>query len=300
MNHPGSTGAWASVIIPAVEEGNSQRPLLVVDGDNLSHRAYHSTPKTVTSPDGKPINAIVGFFGMLARVWAEEKPRGVFVAWDTLGSPTYRDALWPTYQGGRVIDAEIRYQLDLLPDICREFAFGVGKAAGSEADDLMAAAALTEVAQGGTALLFTTDRDAYQLVCESITVIAPKKGTRVLDRIGPHEVVQRMGVLPEQVPDFKALAGDSSDKIPGAKGIGPKSAAALLLRHGDLDGVLAAWGRPGDAEQALMFREVCRMRPEIPVELPAGGPDWKRGAEALRRLGADASADRLAQLATGG
>ena len=273
------------------------RPLLIVDGDNLAHRAYHSTPKTVVGSDGTPINALVGVIGMLSRIWTEEQPRAIFVAWDTLGVDTYRSKLWPPYQTGRIFEPSIVHQLNMLPILCEAFGFGVGKHAGFEADDLMAAAALAEVAQGGTCLLLTTDRDAYQLVNESITVLAPKRGTRELDRIGPHEVVERLGVLPEQVPCYKALAGDSSDKIPGIRGIGPKAAATLLLQHGALEGVLENWSRPAEAEMALMFREVVRMRPEVAVTLPDGPPDWAAGADALRALGANNVADRVSALA---
>lgn len=273
-------------------------PLLIVDGDNLAHRAYHSTPKSVTGRDGLPINAISGFFGMLTRIWSEKQPRGVFVAWDTLGpeGQTYRHQLLPDYQGGRVFDREIVQQLGMLPTLCQAAGLGVGKRAGSEADDLMAAAAHAEVARGGTCLILTTDRDAYQLVSDKVTILAPRRGTRELDRIGPTQVVERLGVLPEQVPDYKALCGDASDKIPGLKGVGPKSAAALLLKHGTLEGVLESWSRPEDVERALSFREVARMRPDVPVELPAGPPDWASGAEALRMLGAENLADRVAAL----
>ena len=78
-----------------------RRPLLIVDGDNLAHRAYHSTPKTVRGVEGRPLNAITGFFGMLSNLWVAEQPRAIFVAWDTLGVPTYRHRLWPQYQAGR-------------------------------------------------------------------------------------------------------------------------------------------------------------------------------------------------------
>jgi len=269
------------------------RPLLVIDGDNLAHRAYHSMPKTIKGKNDILINAIVGFFSMLLRIYEEEKPRQIFVAWDTLGVDTYRNELWPPYQGGRVFDREIVQQLDMLPSLCEAFGFGVGKCKGYEADDFMAAAAVAEVAQGGTCLLLTTDRDAYQLVSESVTVLAPKRGSRDLDRIGPAQVVERTGVLPEQVPDFKALSGDSSDCIPGLKGIGPKSAASLLLQHGTLENVLAGWSRKDEVELALKFREVVRMRPDCAVELSEGEPDWEAGAEALRTIGAEKLAERL-------
>lgn len=268
-------------------------PLLIVDGDNLAHRAYHSTPKSVQGAGGRPINAIVGFFGMLTNLWSAERPRAIFVAWDTLSVPTYRHELWPAYQSGREFDDAILEQLDALPGLCEAARCGVGKAAGYEADDLMAAAARAEVAEGGTCLLFTSDRDSYQLVSDSVTVLTPRRGVSEMDRIGPAQVVERLGVLPEQIPDFKALAGDSSDRIPGASGIGPKKAAALLLQHGDLDGVLDAIRRPGEAEQIRRFREVVLMRPDVPVTLPPHAPDWARVARRLRELGADRIATRL-------
>jgi DNA polymerase-1 len=273
--------------------GGMSQPLLIVDGDNLAHRAYHSTPKTVQAPDGTPINAITGFFSILSLLCQREQPRGVFVAWDTLGVDTYRSELWPPYQTGRVFEPEIVLQLNMLPTICEAFAFGVGKQAGFEADDLMASAAQKEVAKGGTCLLYTTDRDAYQLVSLSVSILAPKKGGLPPDRIGPEQVVERMGVLPEQVPDFKALSGDPSDKIPGLKGIGPKSAASLLLQHATLENVLEKWSRPEEIELALRFREVVRMRPECEVTLPACPADWASGAATLEVLGAKNLATRI-------
>ncbi|MFZ4508461.1 MAG: 5'-3' exonuclease [Fimbriimonas sp.] len=271
----------------------TEKPLLIVDGDNLAHRAYHSRPKTVRGASDQPINAIVGFFSMLTRVWSEESARAIFVAFDTLGVDTYRSELWPPYQGGRVFDPDIVEQINQLPEICRAFGFGVGKTAGNEADDILASAAQAEVARGGSALLFTMDRDAYQLVTDKITVLAPQRGTRVLARIGPREVVERMGVLPAQVPDFKALAGDASDKIPGIRGIGPKGAADLLLRHGSLDGVVATWGDKPESHLAMTFRQVVRMRTDVPVVLPETPPDWSRGAAVLQELGAANLAERI-------
>ncbi|MBV6457110.1 MAG: Flap endonuclease Xni [Fimbriimonadaceae bacterium] len=272
------------------------RPLLIVDGDNLAHRSYHSTPKTVTGVDDRPINAIVGFFHGILANWNRERPRAVFVAWDTLGVETYRNKLWPDYQSGRVFDQAIIDQLDELPDLCRAFGLGVGKAAGYEADDLMASAAKQEVAAGGTCLLWTTDRDAYQLVSESVTVISPQKGNPEPARIGPLQVVARMGVLPEQICDFKALCGDSSDRIPGAKGVGEKGAAALILKHGTLEAVLAAGWNSAEAERLRMFYDVVTMRPEIEVTLPAGPPNWRAGSEALRAIGAENLAERFAAM----
>jgi DNA polymerase I len=272
----------------------AERPLLIIDGDNLAHRAYHSTPASVKGSDDRPLNAVVGFFGMVSNLWTTEQPRAVFVAWDTLGVETYRHKLWPEYQTGRVFDSAIVDQLEVLPDLCRSFGFGVGKATGYEADDLMAAAVRVE---NGPCLLITSDKDAYQLVTDEVMVLNPRRGVREMDRIGPAQVVEKLGVLPEQIPDYKALAGDASDRIPGARGIGPKSAANLLLKYGDLEGVLAAVNRGDEVERLRKFREVVEMRPDVEVVLPQGPPDWLAGAEAVRALGAGALADRLAKLA---
>lgn len=269
---------------------STRAPLLIIDGDNLAHRAYHSTPKN--EPGELQVNAISGFFSMLMRIYGEEDPRAVFVAWDTLGVETYRNKLWPPYQGGREFDDAIVEQLEALPDLCRMCGMGVGKAAGFEADDLMAAAAIAEVEQGGSALLLTTDKDSYQLVSDSVTVLSPQRGTRELARIGPAEVMSKFGVRPDQVPDFKALAGDPSDKIPGLRGCGPVSAASLLRTHGNLDNVAATLS-PENAELVFKFREVARMHPEVPVELPQSAPNWGSGADALAELGLAHLAERL-------
>ncbi|MFI5268894.1 MAG: 5'-3' exonuclease H3TH domain-containing protein [Chloroflexota bacterium] len=276
------------------------RPLLLIDGDNLAHRAYHSIPNTVKGAGGEPINSIVGWTNMVLGLWEAEQPRAVFVAWDTLGVPTYRHKLWPEYQGGRVFDGELIQQLNLLPDVGRAFGFGTGKGAGYEADDYLASAAAAETEHGGHSLILTNDRDAFQLASESVTVLWPRKGISDIVRVDPHEVVARFGVLPEQVPDYKALAGDPSDNIPGARGIGPKSAAELLLRHGTLDRVLEADARglAAQANQLLAFREMTRLRANLEVALPASAPlEWASGAEKLRSLGAETLARRVEERA---
>jgi DNA polymerase I len=275
-------------------------PLLVIDGDNLAHRAYHSIPKGVKGAGGRPINAIVGWTNMLLYMWTTEQPRAIFVGWDTLGVSTYRHELWPAYQGGRHFDESIVQQLGQLPDLCRAFGFGVGKGTGYEADDFLASAAREEEARGGRSLVLTNDRDAYQIVTEATTVLSPKKGIRELARIGPQQVVDYFGVLPEQVPDYKALAGDASDNIPGAKGVGPKAAAALLLKYGTLEQVLQAWASHGlherELDQLRAFRDIATVHADLAVTLPASAPPQFETASALLRdWGANNLADRVEQ-----
>jgi len=128
----------------------------------------------------------------------------VLVCWDTLTVPTYRHRLWPQYQSGREFDKEILEQLERAPELVTAFGFAAAKEGGYEADDLLAAAASGEQTAGGTALVVTSDRDAYQLVTGGVTVLAPRSGAYAPDRIGPAEVVERYGVRPGQVPDFIA------------------------------------------------------------------------------------------------
>ncbi|HEY4620307.1 MAG TPA: 5'-3' exonuclease, partial [Gaiellaceae bacterium] len=217
----------------------SRRPLLAVDGDSFAHRAYHAIPKTIRRGDGGPGNMLFGFTTMLLRLWQAERPRAVVVAWDTLEVPTYRHVAFGGYQAGRVFDAELLEQLELLPGFVTAAGIVCAKAPGYEADDFLAAAAAREEKAGGEALIGTSDRDAFQLASALTTILQPTRGGAPPARIGPAEVRERYGVEPGQVPDFIALRGDPSDRIPGARGIGEKKAAELLRQYGSLEAMLA-------------------------------------------------------------
>src|SRR6266571_2855395 len=206
------------------------RPLLVIDGDSLAHRAYHGLPKTIVLGDGRGAGAIVGFANFLLRLYESEKPRAVLVGWDTLDAPTYRHLEFPAYQSGRQFDDALVEQLDALPELVAACGFANAKAAGYEADDFLAAAVAAEERRGGSALVASGDRDAFQLASESTTILYPLRAGEMA-RIGPAEVRERYGVEPRQVPDFIALRGDPSDKLPGAPGVGPKGAASLLHKY---------------------------------------------------------------------
>ena len=191
------------------------RPLLVVDGDSFAHRSYHALPKSIRRCGNKGAGAIVGFANFLLRLYTDEHPRAVLVGWDTLDAPTYRHRALPGYQGGRVFDAELLDQLEVLPQFVEACGFAVAKAPGYEADDFLAAAVAQEERQGGTVVLASGDRDAFQLASDRTVILHPVRAGEMA-RIGPAEVRERYGVEPKQVPDFIALRGDPSDKIPGA------------------------------------------------------------------------------------
>src|SRR5262249_37738396 len=149
----------------------------------------------------------------LLRLYLSEQPRAVLVGWDTLGAPTYRQKLFPDYQGGRQFDAELIDQLDALPELVAACGFATAKAAGYEADDFLAAAAAGETRRGGCALVASGDRDAFQLASDRVAILHPVRAGEMA-RIGPAEVRERYGVEPAQVPDFIALRGDPSDRLP--------------------------------------------------------------------------------------
>ena len=270
------------------------RPLLAVDGDSFAHRAYHALPASIRRGDGRPGNALVGFATMLLRLWQAERPRAVVVGWDTLGIPTYRHVLLPGYQSGREFDDAIVEQLELLPGLVSSTGIVCGKAAGYEADDFLGAAVAQEERRGGCTLVATSDRDAFQLASERTTILQPARGVSELRRIGPAEVGERYGVRPEQVPDFIALRGDPSDRIPGARGVGEKTAASLLAEYGSLDALLAAGRFGAEASTLRDFRRIATFDPSAPLpDLPDLVPDWGAGAAAARGLGLTGLAARL-------
>src|ERR671923_2058851 len=145
----------------------STKPLLVVDGDSLAHRAYHALPKSINK------NAVVGFTNMLTRLWEMEEPRTVFVGWDTLTGPTNRHEAFPAYQSGRHFDDSLLEQLDLLPEFVEALGFATSKAPGYEADDFVAAAVQSEEGRGGSAVVVTSDRDLFQLASDSTVIVTP-------------------------------------------------------------------------------------------------------------------------------
>jgi DNA polymerase-1 len=275
--------------------------LLAIDGDSFAHRAYHALPKTITRAGGRPAGALVGFANMLIRLWEAERPRAVLVAWDTLDASTYRHEAFAGYQGGREFDAALLEQLPMLPELVGAFGFAVAKAPGYEADDFLAAAARTEEARGGTATIATSDRDAFQLASEHTTILQPVRGVSELARIGPVEVRERYGVDPAQVPDFIALRGDPSDRLPGARGVGPKTAADVLAQYGSLEAALEAGRFAAQAEELRLYRRIATLDASAPLpSLPDQSPTWAEASSLAEAWGLGQLAGRLETLAAEG
>jgi len=271
----------------------------VIDGDSFAHRSYHALPKSIRRADDKAGGAIVGFANTLLRLYETEQPRAVLVGWDTLTVPNFRQLLYPPYQSGRQFDADLIDQLAVLPELVAACGFANAKAPGFEADDCLAAAAAHEESAGGTVLVASGDRDSFQLASPVTTILYPVKGG-ALERIGPEEVHQRYGVAPRQVPDFIALRGDPSDKLPGASGIGPRGAAALLVRYGSLEAALADRRCGSQAKDLRLYKRIATMDPTAPLpSLADQAPTWDQAASLAREWRLDRLAQRFDELHAG-
>ena len=232
---------------------------------------------------------------MLLRLWELEEPRAVFVGWDTLTVPTYRHEAFEPYQSGRVFEESLLEQLDLLPQLVEALGFAAAKAAGYEADDFVAAAVRSEEKRKGTAVVVTSDRDLFQLASDRTVIVTPIRGVSELARIGPAEVRERYGVEPEQVPDFIALRGDPSDRLPGAKGVGPKTAATILKQHGSLEAALDAGRFPHQREELELYRRIATLDASAPLPpLRNQSATWAEASSLVRSWGVNQLADRLA------
>ena len=295
-----TTAAPPSPSAAMVRKSNKARtngPLLVIDGDSFAHRAYHALPKSIRRKGDKPAGAILGFANLLLRLCREERPRAVLVGWDTYEEPTYRHEAFAAYQSGREFDDEVIEQLTVIPKFVAACGFANAKRAGYEADDFLAAAVAAEERRGGRTLVASGDRDTFQLASDKTIILYPIRGGG-MEHIGPPEVRARYGVDPKQVPDFIALRGDPSDKLPGAPGVGAGGAAALLQQYGSLAAILKAGRFSREAEALKLYRAIATMNRKAPVpRLPDQTPTWAKAAALARAWELKQLAERLDELA---
>jgi DNA polymerase-1 len=283
-------------------------PLLAVDGPSLLYRAFFALPDSIKDPNGRPVNALLGTTNLLLWVIERHRPRATVLCFG-LDAARYRVELYPPYHADRPpVPDGLEGQFAQVDEYFGAFGFEVARTDELEADDLLGAYAEAEVSRGGRALLLTGDRDMFQCASDSVTVLYVKTGTGAKgpEEVGPDEVLSRYGVAPEAVPDFIALRGDPSDGLPGAKGIGDKTAADLLRRHGSLEAVVeAADGESPKVSRALRdsahelraFKRIASLH-AADVNLPPDRPvDFAGGAQAARRRAMNRLAERLEKLA---
>jgi 5'-3' exonuclease len=281
-------------------------PLLVVDAPSLLYRAFFALPKSITDGDGHPVNALLGCTNLILLAVEQHGPRAIVLCFGAEAA-VYRKELFPAYHGDRPeMPGELAQQWRQTREYFGAFGWQVDDHDTLEADDLLGAYARRESEAGGRTLLYTGDRDMFQCASESVQVLFPRGAKDGPELIGPAEVRKKYGVDPEQVPDFIALRGDPSDGLPGAKGIGEKTAKDLLREHGTLDGVIAAsFEMPPkrgaalreDAQLLRSFKEIATLV-DVPVERPPDRPtDWLGGAAAARARGMQRLGERLEKLA---
>jgi 5'-3' exonuclease len=280
-------------------------PLLAVDAPSLLFRAFHALPDSITGPDGRPVNALLGTANLILREIEAHSPRTVVLCFGP-DAATYRVELFDGYHAERPeVPDDLAPQFADCPAFFGAFNWIVQRHKTLEADDLLGSYAQAEAADGGEALLLTGDRDMFQCAGDHVTVLYLRTGRQGAEEIGPDEVRDRYGIPPELVPDFIALRGDPSDGIPGAKGVGEKTAADLLRRHGSLDEVLAnairetrprLRGALLESEDELRaFREIATLQ-DAGISRPPDMPtDWAGAAAAARERGMNRLAERLEQ-----
>jgi len=283
-------------------------PLLAVDTPSMLFRAFYALPDSIVGPDGRPVNALLGTANLILKEVEIHQPRAVALCFGP-DAASYRTELYPAYHAKREdeMPAELAPQFVQARDFFEAFGWIVATSGDLEADDLLGTYAEREADASGRALLLTGDRDMYQCAGEGVTVLYVRTGGKGAEAVGPDQVRERYGIGPELVPDFIALRGDPSDGLPGAKGVGPKTAAELLRKHGSLEGVLdnaIREQRPKlraalieARDDLLAFKDIATLR-DAGVGRPADRPtDWTGAAAAAREHGMNRLAERLEQSA---
>jgi DNA polymerase-1 len=273
------TKSKASAKTPATKAATSEnkpiRHLFLIDGSGYIFRAYHALPP-MNRPDGTPVNAVLGFCRMLTQLLDDPEVDHVAVILDA-GRTTFRNEIYPEYKAHRPDPPE-----DLIPQfpLIREAATAFGmpsiELAGYEADDLIATYARLAVEAGAKCTIVSSDKDLMQLVRPGVDMMDPMK----MRKVGPAEVMEKFGVTPDKVVDVQALAGDSTDNVPGAPGIGIKTAAQLINEYGDLETLLKSTARikqpkrreslEQNAELIRISRKLVQLRDDVP---PPADPD---------------------------
>ncbi|MDM8529991.1 DNA polymerase I [Anaerolineales bacterium HSG25] len=258
-----------------------KQTLILIDGHALAYRAYFGMPATFTTRHGEPTHAVYGFINMLLAVWREYTPDYFIVTFD-LGD-TFRHKMYTEYKATREkMPDDLRGQIDRIEQLVRAFNMPVFTKEGYEADDLLGTLANQAATQGIRALIVTGDRDAFQLIKPDINVVI--SGRKFSDRIlyDEEKVQERYGVTPNQLIDLKGLVGDSSDNIPGVKGIGEKGGAKLIQKYSTLDNIYANMDSHSkgvrkkleiDRENAFLSRDLGRIITDVPdimLDLKAG------------------------------
>jgi 5'-3' exonuclease len=283
-------------------------PLLAIDAPSMLFRAFYALPDSIKGKDGAPVNALLGTANLILREVELHEPRAVVLCFGP-DAADYRVELFDGYHAERPeVPDTLAPQFADSRAFFEAFGWVVTDHDSLEADDVLGSYARREAEAGGRALVMTGDRDMYQCAGDRVTVLYIRTGGRGAEVVDAGEVRRRYGIDPELVPDFIALRGDPSDGIPGARGIGEKTAAELLQRHGSLHAALddaVRESKPSirkalidQRDELLRFREIATLQ-EVDLELPPDRPtDLIGGAAAARERGMNRLAERLEKAAS--
>ena len=287
--------------------------LFLVDGNNLAYRAFFALPEELATSEGVPTNALLGFTNMLFKLLTDYRPKAVAVAWDS--RPTHRTAVAEAAdvvykEGRRPMPDLLREQFPSFRPIVEAFGYQNLEFEGWEADDVIATLSSRADGEGIKTCVVSTDRDAFQLCSENVSLMMTPRGVADVNVYTPERVEARYGVRPDQVPDFIGLKGDTSDNIPGVPGIGDKTAGELVARYGSLESVIEHAGELSPArsraiiehaDQARVSKELATMRRDLdldfdPAELVLSPPDRSQLKEIFRTFEFRALLNRLDEL----
>lgn len=213
---------------------NSQK-LMLIDGNSVLNRCFFALPP-LNDKDGKNVNAVYGFVNILLKILGDYKPDKLIVAFDKPGH-NFRKDIYPEYKATRkTMSEDLASQVPVLHDLLTLMKVQIVEKAGIEADDILGT---ISKAFDGYSYIVSGDKDMLQLVTDKTTVLLTKRGVTDVDSVNIYNIVEKIGYTPQQVVEFKSLRGDSSDNIPGVKGIGDKTALNLITKYGTLDNVYA-------------------------------------------------------------
>jgi len=247
--------------------------LLIIDGHAILYRAYHALPP-LTTTSGEKVGAVYGFISMLLRTLADLKPTHLAVAFDR-PEPTFRNKLFADYQVQRPkMEEDLVGQVDSMHEILKKMRIPFYEISGFEADDVIGT--LARQARKCDVVIVSGDRDLLQLVSKSVKIYMPIKGLSVSKLFGEKEVMEKFGIKPGEIADFKALIGDPSDNYPGVAGIGPKTAAELIGQFGTIENIYKNLNKTSGKirekliageENAFLSKKLATIVTDVPVEL---------------------------------
>src|SRR5262252_966818 len=284
--------------------------VFLVDGSSYIFRAYHALPPLNRKSDGLQVNAVLGFCNMLWKLLRDmpedNRPTHLAIVFDK-SEVTFRNKLYPDYKAHRPpAPDDLIPQFALIRDAVRAFDLPCLEQNGFEADDLIATYARLACERGATTTIVSSDKDLMQLVTDKVTMFDTMKDRR----IGRAEVIEKFGVPPEKVVEVQALAGDSTDNVPGVPGIGVKTAAQLIVEYGDIEQLLTRAGeikQPkrrealiDNAEAARISKKLVTLDDRVPLEVPVENlavhePDYKELITFLKAMGFKTLTRRVAE-----